>query len=232
MKNKLIVVLLILFILSISAASASDGNETYLAEADCDDESLSVNNDSLALQSTSPQDNETLTLTHNSQENLSGANVELDNDADPENINVGEYVTWIVTAKNFGPDTAKNVKVFDRLPDGLKYIRHSTTKGTFDPKTGIWDIGDLKTTDGEVSLLITTLAQSIGEKINKANLTCDTPNSSNKTYEEEEIDVFENHHKHNHQKAAKTNSKHATGNPIALILLSLFGMAAAFKSRL
>ena len=46
----------------------------------------------------------------------------LDNDADNENIYVGELVTWIVTAENKGPDTAKNTKVFDQLPDGLQYL--------------------------------------------------------------------------------------------------------------
>jgi uncharacterized repeat protein (TIGR01451 family) len=32
----------------------------------------------------------------------------LDNDADKEDIVVGEEVTWIITASNLGQDTAKN----------------------------------------------------------------------------------------------------------------------------
>lgn len=88
----------------------------------------------------------------------------LDNDADIENIYIGDYVTWIVSVINKGPDTAKNVKVYDQLPDGLKYVKHATTKGTFDPETGIWSIGNLTISDGKVFLNITTQAFSVGEK--------------------------------------------------------------------
>jgi uncharacterized repeat protein (TIGR01451 family) len=76
----------------------------------------------------------------------------LDNGADKEDIVVGEEVTWIITASNLGQDTAKNTKVYNKLPQGLKYIKHSTTKGTFNPKTGIWNIGNLSIDDGIVEL--------------------------------------------------------------------------------
>ena len=145
----------------------------------------------------------------------------LDNDADIENIYIGDYVTWIVSVINKGPDTAKNVKVYDQLPDGLKYIKHTTTKGTFDPETGIWSIGDLTISDGEVFLNIITQAFSVGEKINKANVTSDTYNlNENESYEEEEIDVFEHEVKAYAEKSIV--SSYATGNPMALIVLSLF----------
>lgn len=146
----------------------------------------------------------------------------LDNDADIENIHIGDYVTWIVSVLNKGPDTAKNVKVHDQLPDGLKYIKHTATKGTFDYKTGIWDIGDLSINDGEVFLNITTQALTAGEKINKANLTTDSDNlNDNESYEEEEIDVFENEPK---LSSKAIDPKYSSGNPIALIILSLFAI--------
>ena len=145
----------------------------------------------------------------------------LDNDADIENIYIGDYVTWIVSVINKGPDTAKNVKVYDQLPDGLKYIKHTTTKGTFDPETGIWSIGDLTISDGEVFLNIITQAFSVGEKINKANVTSDTYNlNENESYEEEEIDVFEHEVKAYAEKSIV--SSYSTGNPMALVVLSLF----------
>lgn len=147
----------------------------------------------------------------------------LDNDANIENIYIGDYVTWIISVINIGPDTAKNVKVFDQLPDGLKYIRHTTTKGTFDPKTGIWNIGDLSVSDGEVFLNIITQALTVGEKINKANLTTDTYNLNyNESYEEEEIDVLERENPIPIKKPI--DSKYSAGNPIALILISFFTM--------
>lgn len=86
----------------------------------------------------------------------SSAYLVIDNDADKENIFIGDYVTWTVSVLNKGLGTAKKVKVFDQLPDGLKYIKHKTTQGTFNPKTGIWNIGDLMK-GKEVFLYITTL---------------------------------------------------------------------------
>lgn len=149
----------------------------------------------------------------------------LDNDADKENIEIGEEVVWIVSVINLGNDTAKNVIVYDQLPDGLQYVSHITTKGTFNPYTGIWQIGDLAVSDGEVFLNITTKALTNGEKINKAYVTTDSINLNNETYEEEEIDVGdEDDDDSNQSKSAYAVKSITAGNPIALILLSLFGV--------
>ena len=68
---------------------------------------------------------------------------------------------------------------------------------------------------------ITTKAFSVGEKINKAKLTSDTHNlNENESYEEEEIDVFEHEVKAYAEKSIV--SSHTTGNPLALIVISLF----------
>lgn len=155
----------------------------------------------------------------------------LDNDADKEEINVGDSVTWTVSVLNKGPDTAKNVIVFDQLPDGMKYIKHTATKGTFNPQTGIWDIGNLSVDDGEVFLKILAKALTSGEKINKAKLTSDTINlNDNESYEEEEIDVFEMPET---SKSDTVQSARAimlpTANPIGLIVISVFAILISFK---
>ncbi|MBR6927672.1 MAG: DUF11 domain-containing protein [Methanobrevibacter sp.] len=178
------------------------------------DDTLKVSEDTDNLESESTQDQ------------LSSAQLELDNDADKENIYIGDEVTWTVTAQNIGPDTAKNVKVYDKLPSGLKYVKHTTTKGTFNPKTGIWDIGDLEVSDGMVTLIITTLAESTGEKINKAYLTSD--NSEDIT-EEEEIDVLSQKVSKDIRTASAT--MHETGNPIFLALITLFMLCAPVFKR-
>ena len=184
---------------------------------------LSVSqNDSAVLESTSQKSDVS------SKNEDSSAYLILDNDADKENVHIGEYVTWIVSVINTGPGIAKNLKVLDQIPDGLKYIKHTTTKGTFDPKTGIWDIGDLSV-DDEVFLYITTMAVSVGEKINKANLTCDTVNLNNETYEEEEIDVVENTKDSND--VVYENTLKSTGNPLMLVILSLLGCFMGYYKR-
>lgn len=157
----------------------------------------------------------------------------LDNDADVENVHIGDYVTWIISVINLGPDTAKQVKVFDQLPNGLKYVKHTVTKGTFNPKTGIWDIGDLAVSDGMVFLNITTEAVSIGEQVNKAKVVSETPNlNENESYEEEEIDVEEYEYDSSDSVSKTAASNHVTANPIFMIILSLFVVCiASIKSK-
>ena len=159
----------------------------------------------------------------------------LDNDADNENIHVGDYVTWTVSVQNLGPDIAQNTKVYDELPEGLQYCYHKLTKGIFNPQTGIWDIGDLKVEDGEVVLNITCIAVTAGEKINKVWLTSDTLNLNDETFEEEEIDVLEFDYDTDKNVKKEIIDRNSTGNPIFLILMTLFGFAVApflFKKQL
>lgn len=178
------------------------------------------------------------TLESSDTKNESNAYLVLDNDADNENIYVGDYVTWVLKVYNLGQDTAKNVKVHNMLPDGLKYIKHTTIKGTFDPSSGIWDIGDLTVDDGIVFLYITTKSLTVGEKVNEAYITSDTLNTNNKTYEKEEIDVFSNKNNHEHDSKISEFKKHVhakrmyeTGNPIFLILLSLLMLSVPIIRR-
>ena len=155
--------------------------------------------------------------------------LQLDNDADKENVKVGELVTWILEAKNYGPYDAENTQVYDELPDGLEYVSHTATKGEFNPDTGIWKIGDLKV--GEKAVLkIVTKALTPGEKINKANLTSDTDIiDPDECYEEEEIDVEEDSH---FEKTIHSKQLPCVGNPVFLLILSLmavFGLSIRRK---
>ena len=236
MIRRIFILLILVSLCNISFVSAADIDNTTLDSSLIQDDTpeltasvesqdlLSISqNDSAALESSSQKSDVS------SKDGDSSAYLILDNDADKEDVHVGEYVTWIVSVINTGPGIAKNVKVLDQIPDGLKYIKHTTTKGTFDPKTGIWDIGDLSVEDNEVFLYITTLAVSVGEKINKANLTCDTVNLNNETYEEEEIDVVENTKDSND--VVYENTLKSTGNPLMLVILSLLGCFMGYYKR-
>ena len=159
----------------------------------------------------------------------------MDNDADKENILVGDYVTWILNVQNFGPDEAKNVKVHDTLPEGLQYISHTTTKGIFDHDSGIWDIGDLKIEDGLVKLFIKVKALTAGEKVNEAYITSDTNNTNTESYEQEEIDDSRDGSEasefEKNVAAESSTEMHETGNPILLILMSLLMLPVAIFKR-
>lgn len=178
-------------------------------------------NEEINLMASSANESSDMVSSSNSTNVESGAYLLLDNDADKENINVGDLVTWIISVQNYGPDMSKNTQVHDELPDGLQYLYHTLTKGVFNPDTGIWSIGDLNVEDGKVFLYITCKALTSGEKINKANLTSDTSNLNNESYEEEEIDVFDIEDNNNHLKQSYPTIK--AGNPLFLILIALFG---------
>ena len=216
--------MIMLSLLSLSCVNANDSNSTDAVLELNDDISqepdLELSNDGEDnLEITA--DEEILSSNESNEKTDSSAYLVLDNDANVENVYIGDYVVWIVSVINNGPDMAKNVKVYDQLPDGLKYIKHTTTKGTFNPKTGIWNIGNLSAEDGEVFLNITVKALSVGEKINKANLTTDSINLNNESNEEEEIDVLEPEDDDNDSDMV-AKSLYSTGNPLALVLISLF----------
>ena len=57
----------------------------------------------------------------------------------------GEVVTFDITVTNDGPNTATNVSLTDLLPPGLTATggNGAITQGSYDPVTGLFDIGDL-----------------------------------------------------------------------------------------
>ena len=234
MNRKTVIALIILVSVScLSCVHAMDLNDTDsdLSLNQYDNGILNASSNSQPVEASSQNDDTPLTSDVKSDSGSDVSFLVLDNDADKENIQIGEYLTWIVTVDNQGPGTAKNVRVLDQWSDGLKYIGHTASKGTFNPKTGMWDIGDMLANSSEY-LYIKTLAVSVGEKINKATLISDSVNLNNETFEEEEIDVFDDDKDSvKHHKTVHAKTMHATGNPIFLILIALFGCLVAYVKR-
>ncbi|MBF4475235.1 Ig-like domain-containing protein, partial [Methanobacterium formicicum] len=59
------------------------------------------------------------------------------------NGNVGDSVTFQITATNNGPDAATNINLRDIIPGGLTGITVTPSVGTYDSNTGIWTIPSL-----------------------------------------------------------------------------------------
>ena len=79
--------------------------------------------------------------------------------------NFGEIIKWSVVVSNNGPDIATNVRVNDLLDDGLIFVKSSSTKGSYDAKSGIWTIDSLAPETDE-TLNIYCKVNKIGKILN------------------------------------------------------------------
>jgi gliding motility-associated-like protein/uncharacterized repeat protein (TIGR01451 family) len=74
-------------------------------------------------------------------------------------------VTFEITVRNSGPQTATGVKVIDLLPSGYQYITYSSTVGQYLNTTGIWDIGTVSN-GTSASLFVTAKVNTTGNYTN------------------------------------------------------------------
>ena len=152
-------------------------------------------------------------------------------------IKVGGKVIWTITVTNQGTLNATNVKAIDRLSKSLKYLSYTSTKGTYNPSTGEWDIGDLNAGEtatltlttkllalGKItnSVSVTSNEKDVNKTNNYANFTVkavnESGNATNKSFKKDSTNF----------KADKT---HATGNPLFMIVLALMAIVVSFKRK-
>lgn len=101
----------------------------------------------------------------------------------------GEIIKWSVVVSNNGPDIATNVRVNDLLDDGLIFVKSSSTKGSYDAKSGIWTIDSLAPETDE-TLNIYCKVNKIGKILNfvSVNSTQYDWNESN-NHDNESVDA-------------------------------------------
>ena len=116
---------------------------------------------------------------HDSSNDVSDNATDLSVKIDVENVYVGNKfnregyeIPWTITAKVTG-EIAQNTNVYHTFSDNMEYVSHNTTIGEYNPVTGIWDIGDLSSSDN-ASLTILTKLKSNGEFTVTANATTDS----------------------------------------------------------
>lgn len=80
-------------------------------------------------------------------------------------------VVFTITANNLRQVSATGVMVYDKLPNGYTYQGHTVSAGTYDPITGIWNIGGLNAGESRV-LTITALVNKAGQYTNIAVISC------------------------------------------------------------
>lgn len=88
--------------------------------------------------------------------------------------NVGETITFTVTASNTGFSNATGVVVTDLLPAGMTFVSASPSGSTiYDDGTGIWTIGNLNTGSSAQLEIVATVATA-AVKVNTAEVTAAT----------------------------------------------------------
>lgn len=105
-------------------------------------------------------------------------------------MSVNSTVTFTLVVTNQGPDPASDVQVKDQMPSGLTYVSSTAGQGSYDPSTGIWNIGNMAV-NGTATLKVITTVASNGSYTNTAeiiaSLTID-PNSTPNNHDPSEND--------------------------------------------
>ena len=85
--------------------------------------------------------------------------------------NGSNYVTYTINITNNGPDNATGVQITDLLPAGLTYVSSSPSIGTYNYKTGIWNIGNLNNNETETINITAEITATTGTIKNYATCT-------------------------------------------------------------
>ncbi len=96
--------------------------------------------------------------------------VSLSKTIDNATPNVGQNVTFTVTAANQGPNTATGVVVRDVLPSGMTLVSATPSQGNFNTSSGLWSVGSI-TVGATPTLTIVASVDTIGPRTNTAEVT-------------------------------------------------------------
>ena len=97
--------------------------------------------------------------------------------------NVGDVITFTLTAANNGPDTGTHVVINDLLPAGLTFVSSTASQGSYDSNLGNWTLGTIGAS-GLSTLTISARVSSPNPLTNVASVTASDqydPNSANNT---------------------------------------------------
>ncbi|WP_431241341.1 DUF11 domain-containing protein [Flavobacterium sp. P21] len=79
-------------------------------------------------------------------------------------------ITFEIVVTNSGPENNTGVQITDLLPIGFTYSRYTVSTGTYNPTTGLWNVGNLTNGQSE-TLQIVAIASAVGNFTNIAEVT-------------------------------------------------------------
>jgi uncharacterized repeat protein (TIGR01451 family) len=91
-----------------------------------------------------PADNELIAVNTVNSTLPAPADLELTQTVDNPKPELGQNVTFTITLSNKGPGSATGIEVTDKLPSELTFISATPEQGTYDPTTGIWNVGNVR----------------------------------------------------------------------------------------
>ena len=100
--------------------------------------------------------------------------VEVTKSVNSSSVDILDIIKWTVVVKNKGPSTARDVKVADFLPNGLKLVGADASVGSY--SNGVWNVGDLTDSSSETLVLITQVVKD-GSITNFVTVNSTTPDS-------------------------------------------------------
>lgn len=121
------------------------------------------------------------------------ADLELRKAVNTPRVNVGQNATFTLELTNRGPDGATGVRVSDRLPIGLSFVRATPSQGTYNSVSGEWDVGALAA-GARATLAIEVTVLGPGPFTNAAEVSRSdqfdpdsTPNNGNPTEDDQDF---------------------------------------------
>lgn len=239
MKNKLLAALLIsVFLLSVSSVVAEDVANADELAIDNADETIAVsenNDEPLAAE----ENTETLAASEDDQ-TLSSATTSDGTDVDikvialDKNPKVGDKVRIKIILTNLGSNDAKNVEaqfsfsdIYENVDATFKLV-DSTHKVDEIDGGYVIKLDSLAGASTE-EIIITFIATTSGTKHVDASVFSD--NSMEVHYANDTFTVSESSNSNKNAQSSVSKTMHATGNPLALLALSLFGIVPYYRRK-
>ena len=154
LENGETAVLTISAVVDLGTVGQTITNSTSAVTADQSDSDTSNNSSSVSIIPTAFID---LNLTKTVVDDVVG----------PE---VGDIITFEIRVDNEGPTDATGVQVTDLIPSGYDFVNYSSTIGTYNPISGLWNIGEIEIGKTAV-LLVDVEVLDTGDYENCAEVT-------------------------------------------------------------
>ena len=152
--------------------------------------------------------------------NRFSADLRASKEVDVETAPVGGQVHYSVMVENLGPHSTAKVQATDHLPACLSDVTWTADRGTYDPDTGIWNIGKLKVDEKvTIEFWATVTAECTGTVTNEVWITrsgLPDPSSSFFLFDEPNPALENNHADASFDVESTNNARSLNGQTVAL----------------